>query len=195
VCGGAEFVTLVQDADGNLYGTTVYNAGLNCQDVNCGSIFKFDTNGSNTYLYEFTGGLDGKLPYTGLARDQQGSLYGTTTAGGAYGYGTIFKLDPTGTLTTLYSFSGGKDGATPLGLLLLGKHGNLYGTAAYGGSAGKGTVFRLNIDGKFVVLHTFRGQDGQNPFAGVIRDANGNLFGTTVLGGVYGAGAVFAISP
>jgi uncharacterized repeat protein (TIGR03803 family) len=133
---------LVLDAAGNfLYGTT-YGAGL----TNQGTVFKIDTAGNETLLYSFTGGGDGGQPEAGLIMDTAGNLYGTTSTGGAYGYGTVFKLDTAGNETVLHSFANsGGDGATPVAGLVMDPAGNLYGTTEDGGAYGYGTVFKLVI--------------------------------------------------
>src|SRR5271156_763778 len=98
-------------------------------------------------LYNFTGGNDGSTPYDGLTLDTSGNLYGTTTAGGASGNGTVFKLaknsDGSWTESVLYSFAGGTDGATPYAGVTFDASGNLYGTTTAGGASSAGTVFQL----------------------------------------------------
>jgi uncharacterized repeat protein (TIGR03803 family) len=145
--GGEPFGGLILDKAGNLYGTT-YSAPW-------GTIFEIDTTGTLTTLYSFTGGGDGGSPMGGVVRDKTGNLYGTTYQRGngvcrrGEGCGTVFKLDTTGTLTTLYSFTGGADGGNPYAGLILDGTGNLYGTARWGGELshcwgyGCGTVFKL----------------------------------------------------
>jgi uncharacterized repeat protein (TIGR03803 family) len=139
-----------------------------------------------TVLHRFTG-PDGRVPYTsGVIRDLAGNLYGTTLTGGAVtaacpsGCGVVFKLDPTGKETLLYSFTVGD---IPQGALIRDWAGNLYGTAGGGSS---GVVFKLDPAGKETVLYGFSGgADGGSPLAGVIGDLAGNLYGTTVNGGRY----------
>lgn len=145
---GAGPTTLVSDANGNLYGTT--NAGgiqSRCGNdgVNgCGVVFELNIASQiETVLHTFSGGKDGSVPNAGLIRDSLGNLYGTTVYGGASGFGTVFKLDPSGNFTTLYSFKGGDDGALPFGGLVESSQGHLFGVATYGGSAGNGTVFEV----------------------------------------------------
>ena len=130
---------LVQDAKGNLYGTTVDGGSSGS-----GTVFEVnEKTGDETILYNFTDGSDGGYPYGGLAIDSKGNLYGTTELGGAYGEGTIFKVVPkTKTETVLHSFSSSSDGEDPIAGPLLYK-GNLYGTTEYGGSGGYGTVWEL----------------------------------------------------
>ena len=161
-----------------------------------------------TALYTFTGGTDGGAPGAGVVRDSAGNLYGTTTSGGlasscSGGCGVVFKLDPTGAETVLYSFTGGADGAHPNGLIR-DSAGNLYGTTAGGGfvgvgacSGGCGVVFKLDPNGKETVLHRFRGgkTDGAQTESGVMRDRAGNLYGTTHRGGASNWGVVFKLDP
>jgi uncharacterized repeat protein (TIGR03803 family) len=163
-------------------------------------------------LYEFTGMPDGTNPQGDLLLDSSGNLYGTTSAGGAVGLGTIFKLDATGTETVLYSFTGAPDGATPGGDLVQDSSGNLYGTTSQGGAGGCGestsgnppppnskqigcgTIFRLDATGKETILHTFTGTaDGAVPVGGLVLDPSGNLYGTTTQGGANNAGVVFKV--
>jgi len=143
-------------------------------------------------LYKFTGGKDGGAPHGDLIFDKAGNLYGTTFGGGAYGYGTVFKLNATGTETVLYSFTGGTDGRGPRAGLIFDQAGNLYGTAG-------SVVFKLapNPDGSWSesVLHSFSGTDGAGPYASLIFDQAGNLYGTTGWGGANGLGTVFELTP
>ena len=189
---------LVQDGQGNLYGTTYAGGDLACSFGNgCGTVFKLDTTGKETVFYSFTGvGGDGADPQAGLVRDAQGNLYGTAGGGGDLacdppnGCGTVFKVDTTGKETVLYSFKGSPDGHQPLAGLVRDAQGNLYGTTHEGGDlpcelpVGCGTVFKLDTTGKETVLHSFTGNpDGRFPYAGLVQDAQGNLYGTTVQGG------------
>jgi uncharacterized repeat protein (TIGR03803 family) len=151
-----------------------------------------------TVLYTFTGGTDGANPISRLVRDKQGNLYGTTgvggdlSCGGGGGCGTVFKLDTTGVLTTLWSFTGGADGQYAAGGLVRDSAGNLYGTTL-DSNPGFGTVFKVDSTGHHTVLHTFTGPDGESPQADLIRDAAGNLYGTAQFGGPHGMGVVFKL--
>ncbi len=196
--------SLVLDAQGNLYGTAHLGGDLACNAGDgCGTVFELDTAGVMTVLYSFTGtGGDGALP-GGLVQDAQGNLYGTTADGGDLaceapeGCGTVYKLAPpvapsvTWTETTLYSFSGGVDGADPWPGLVQDKQGNLYGTTSQGGDLacnapdGCGTAFELDTTGRETVLYSFTGTggDGAIPGVGLVRDAKGTLYGTTIAGG------------
>jgi len=177
---------LIRDAAGNFYGVTG-NGG----QQNFGVVYTVDPAGNESVLYSFTGGADGMYPWGNLARDANGSLYGTTQQGAA-GYGCVFKLDPSGQETVLYSFHGGVDGSGPYAGVIRDKAGNLYGTTAGGGSTGNGVLFELDSAGNETVLHSFGSAgDGIGPIGGLILDANGNLYGTTVNGGAYGKGTVY----
>lgn len=127
--------SLIQDANGNFYGTTgvggVYGYG---------TVFRLDTTGKETVLYSFSGTPDGANPeYAGLVRDAQGNLYGTTLQGGTNGFGTVFKLNSAGKETVIHSFTGGNDGLMPFGGLISDSAGNLYGAT----TNGRGTVFKI----------------------------------------------------
>jgi len=156
-------------------------------------------------LYNFNGTPDGALPVGGVVRIGN-SFYGTTANGGTDSLpGTVFKVDLKGNETTLYSFSGSPDGYVPLAGLIKDSDGNLYGTTAYGGLYGFGTIFEVSKTGVETVLYSFSGYpaDGVYPQAGLVRDAAGNLFGTTQYGGpgscqingfTEGCGTVFMLS-
>jgi uncharacterized repeat protein (TIGR03803 family) len=140
-------------------------------------------------------GTDGANPATGsLVQGVDGNFYGTTSRGAASGFGTVFKITPAGTLTTLHSFDGA-DGQFPYAGLVQATSGNLYGTTLEGGAGGNGTVFEIAPGGKLVTLHAFDGADGANPAAALVQATNGNLYGTTFGGGANGNGTVFEISP
>lgn len=145
-------------------------------------------------IHNFTGGTDGGNPLNGLVLGAGGYMYGTTSAGGAYNNGTVFRLAPTGILTTIYAFKGGADGSTPQSFLIQDSQGLLYGTTSAGGAYGGGTVFRIANNSKSI-LHSFgSGSDGSVPLGGLVLDHAGNLYGTTSAGGVNGNGAVFMLS-
>jgi uncharacterized repeat protein (TIGR03803 family) len=198
---------LVQGSDGNFYGTT-YNGGTN-RGYGNGTVFKISATGAPTSLYSFTGGNDGADPYAGLVQGGDGTLYGTTTHGGTNGgYGTVFKISTNGALTSLYSFTGGNDGANPVAGLVQGGDGTLYGTTTYGYygvTSGNGTVFAINANGTdFTTLHRFStsstnssgvytNSDGANPQAALILSGN-TLYGTASAGGSSGDGTVFSLT-
>lgn len=184
--------SLVRDQKGNLYGTTTYGGASNY-----GVVFKIDTSGKETVLYAFKGGADGAYPNPSVDLDASGNLYGATNNGGnavgEAGAGVVFKVDTSGHERVLYTFTGGKDGAQPNGVIRDGK-GDLYGTASDGGTSGAGVVFKVDPRGHETVLHTFSGgDDGGSPYAGVILDSKGNLYGTTGFGGSADGGVVFKV--
>jgi len=164
-------------------------------------------------LYRFSGSSDGGNPFSAVIFDQSGNIYGTTSAGGAYGLGTVFELSPAGggtyTQTVLYSFAGGMDGANPYDGVVFDTAGNLYGTTVYGGGStvcqsGCGTVFQLSPAGGAgwteQVLYRFQGAtDGQYPAAGVAIDGAGNLYGNTNTAGTgqggLGGNNVYQLAP
>lgn len=203
---------LLLGADGNLYGTT-FNGGAN----RAGTVFKITPKGLTT-LYSFCsqgGCADGQAPAASLVQAADGSFYGTTSAGGAncagsplYGCGTVFKITPGGSLTTLYNFcaqSQCSDGSASesRAALVQAANGDFYGTTASGGTNGSGTVFKITPDGALTTIYNFCSQsgcsDGAVPLSGLVQASNGDLYGTTVGGGdgVYGAdyGTVFKITP
>jgi uncharacterized repeat protein (TIGR03803 family) len=189
VDGRSPWAGLVLDSLGNLYGTTVEGGAHSG-----GTVFMVNPSGHETVLYSFSRGNDGWLPSGGLIRDSSGNLYGTTQGGGPANEGTVFKLDSTGNKTVLYSFTGGNDGGTPVGGLILDAVGNLYGTTYYGGSSQAGTVYRIAKSGNQVVLYSFTGGvDGARPSGSLKLGSNGKLYGTTYLGGASGVGTVFSV--
>jgi uncharacterized repeat protein (TIGR03803 family) len=128
---------LIQDAEGNLYGTA-YQGGT----YNFGTIFKITAVGQFTVLYSFPGGVSGANPYADLTLDQQGSIFGVTATGGAHNFGIIFKLDASGKEMVLHNFGEEGDGVHPSGLII-DASGNLYGTTYQGGKYNYGSVFEV----------------------------------------------------
>jgi uncharacterized repeat protein (TIGR03803 family) len=193
--GADPYSSLIADTEGNLYGTTYYG-GLNEQ----GCVYKLATNGQLTLLYSFANGTDGASPVSNLVMDKRGRLYGTTVAGGQYGYGTVFKIASDGTETILHSFAGQpNDGLQPFAGLLRDGSGNFYGTTAYGGTDDVGVIFKLASDGTETVLHSFSYGDGAQPRAPLLR-MNKHYYGTTGSGGDgncqgFGCGTVFKLRP
>jgi uncharacterized repeat protein (TIGR03803 family) len=147
-------------------------------------------------VHHFAGGAnDGAYPaYGGLLADAAGNLYGTTNQGGPANAGVVFKIDPNGNETILYSFAGGMDGADPTGSLLRDSSGNLYGVTAGGGPTNNGTVWKLDSKGHETVLHSFDSTYGSFPLAGVVRDGSGNLYGAAYYGGTFGEGVIWKLT-
>ncbi len=181
---------LVQGSDGNFYGTS--SAG----GISFGSVFRITPSGTLTTLYRFPGGSDGENPYAGLLQGSDGNFYGTTRSGGTGSYGTVFKITRSGTLTTLYSFTGGTGGYYTVAGLVQGSDGNFYGTTLYGGTGGGGTVFQITPSGTLTTLYSFTGgTGGYYPSAGLVQGSDGNFYGTTLRGGTGNSGTVFQITP
>lgn len=185
---------LFQALDGNLYGTT-QNGGLGG-----GTVFKISLSGTLSTVYKFctvSGCGDGYFSFGGVVQGSDGNFYGATNQGGAHSGGTIYKLTPSGKLTTLYSFcsqSQCSDGESPFGVLTQGIDGDLYGTTGEGGT-GVGTVFKITTSGTLTTLHVFTGgADGYAPEDGVVQATDGNLYGTTNLGGADLGGTVFKVT-
>ena len=187
------------DAMGNLYGTD-YGDGRNFSN---GNVWKIDTSGNYTPIYTFSGGDDGAQPDGSVLFDSAGNMYGTTSTGGMYGFGTVWMISASGNFSPIHAFSGGADGGYPTGSLTFDASGDLVGTAsAYGlltdGSQGAGTIWKIDASG-FHVLHTFTfGPDGAFPYGGVAFDAVGNMVGTASNGGLAGPssfGTVWKINP
>ena len=128
---------LIEDKAGNLYGTTLAGGGSNL-----GTVFKIAPHGTEAVLYAFHGVDDGNSPVAGLIEDKAGNLYGTTSAGGAGDFGTVFELARDGTETVLNSF-GGTSGSGPNGSVLAGENGSLFGATTYGGNDNLGVVFAV----------------------------------------------------
>lgn len=192
--------SLVEGTDGNFYGTTA-KGGAN--DV--GTVFKMTPAGVLSTLVEFTGNAGSRKgggPFAPLLQGADGNFYGTTAQGGAKGYGTIFKMTPTGTLTTLVEFAdsaSGVKGAYPYAGLILGSDGNFYGTTATGGATGDGTIFKVTPAGLLTTLVEFTGTKapakGAYPQGGLFQGSDGNFYGTTGFGGKSNFGTVFQVTP
>jgi uncharacterized repeat protein (TIGR03803 family) len=195
--GGVPWASLVRDNAGNLYGTTTSGGDLSCRfdsSTGCGTVFKLSPAGKEATLHIFKGLPDGSIPHSSLILDSAGNLYGTTSGGGASDNGTVFKVNTKGKETLLHSFTGGTDGATPDGSVIMDAAGNLFGTTF------NGTVFKLDTRKTLTVLYTFIGFiDGHDPYSGLVEDKNGNLYGTTETGGDLscfvgeGCGTVFKL--
>jgi uncharacterized repeat protein (TIGR03803 family) len=195
--------------NGDFYGSASFGGVSGCDgNLGCGVIFKVTQAGKETVLYRFTGQADGAFPQD-LINDKAGDIYGAT--GGSYkqgNAGTLFKIDTTGKLTTLYTLPGGADGSSPRWRLTRDASGLIHGVTQFGGdsscalgSSGCGIVFTVNAAGIEHVVHTFGKQtrSGEEPSAGLF-DAKGNFFGTTFYGGTtnttcsFGCGVVYQIA-
>jgi uncharacterized repeat protein (TIGR03803 family) len=203
--GGADganpyYAGVIYDGVGNLYGTTVGGGTFGL-----GTVFELsptDAGWIERVLYSFAGGNDGASPYAGVIFDVAGGLYGTTFAGGSYGYGTVFRLSPSRSGQwsehVILPFDG-SNGSGPLGGLV-SNGANLYGVTEGGGKYDAGVAYELipNGSGGWTqsILHSFgEGSDGIYPYAEVLAlDVRGNLYGTTSAGGALQAGTVFKLS-
>lgn len=209
--GGAfPWAGLIQGIDGNFYGTTYAGGSISCEPngygvpaygpygyglwesgTGCGTVFRMDSTGNVTVLYSFSGQSDGSFPSAPLIQGSDGNFYGTTSAGGAYGYGTIFEMDASGSLQVLHSFSGA-DGSGPVAGLLQAADGNLYGTTSNWITSGGGEIFKVDTSGNnFTILHTFSGPDGSFPVAPLIQGSDGSFYGTTWAGGDLACGTYY----
>lgn len=183
--------SLIQGSDGNLYGITC-NGG----SQNFGTVFKITMAGVETVLHSFGDAPnDGACPIGKLTQGSDGNFYGVTEGDGSQGFGTVFKITPSGMETVLYSFTGTpSDGAFPKSSLFQGSDGNLYGTTDSGGTYTVGTMFRVTKNGTETVLHFFNGTSTAYP-RGLIQGRDGNFYGMTNSGGSQGDGTVFKLSP
>jgi len=196
--GNPYYVTPVFDKAGNLYGTTV-GGGY----YGNGAVFKLAGSTLTTLHSFYQAGGDGYNPYSGVALDTKGNVYGSAPGGGAYGYGVLYEITAAGQYSILYNFTGGADGGTPRNALVY-KSGKLYGTAQSGGAGctwGCGVIFEYTLAkgkkaGYETVLHTFNGTDGLYPLYGaLVFDKLGNIYGTTSDGGPTNQGNVYKLAP
>lgn len=198
--GAYPLSTLAADASGALYGTTVAGGS-----AKAGTVFKFvpsGKGGSESVIWTFQAKSqnDGASPNSGVVLDAAGNVYGTTASGGATLSGVVYRLKPNGAHyaeTLLHTFSGGSDGAQPIGgLALIGK--DLYGTTSSGSGSfclNCGTIFRIKTSGHaYSILHTFGDGDGANPLATLFATGDA-VYGTTSNGGANGFGVVFRYVP
>ena len=195
--GSGPTAGLIQGLDGNFYGTT--NGG---GTVGQGTVFKITPQGTVTILHSFGDGSvanDGSGPQAPLIQGYDGNFYGTTPYGGSSNEGTLFKITPQGVTTILHNFGNLlNDGSGPTACLIQGDDGNFYGSTNGGGSASKGTVFRVTPLGVATILHSFGdgsvANDGLLP-GGLVQGTDGNFYGATYNGGSAGDGTVFKITP
>ncbi|HZT41292.1 MAG TPA: choice-of-anchor tandem repeat GloVer-containing protein [Chthonomonadaceae bacterium] len=192
--GGADLTGGVVISGTSLYGTTYYGG-----QHGYGIVFRLNLPSATKpltfqVLHSFSY-ADGANPFGNLVLGSDKNLYGTTVLGGTNGYGTVFKISPSsGTLTTIHNFTY-SDGYEPIGSLIQGVDGMLYGTTQYGGSNGAGTVFKISKDGSvFNSLHSFVYSDGYYPQGALLQASDHMLYGTGLYGGANGNGTVFQIS-
>ena len=191
--GGAPQAPVMEGNDGWLYGTTSSGG-----TAGYGTVFKMTKDGSGfTILHHFNFG-DGAYPQE-LIQSGDLVLYGTTASGGSNNYGTVFRMNRDGSgyqvLRNLPDVGG--EGYNPVGGVVEGSTGALYGVTSYGGTNGRGTIFKINKDGSgYGVLHHFwnAAGDGYYPLAGLIKGSGGEFYGTTAYGGTNGGGTLFRIN-
>jgi uncharacterized repeat protein (TIGR03803 family) len=200
---GAEPSGLTQGADGNFYGTT-YIGG----EHGFGTLFRMNGAGEVTTIYSFDGGANGSSPSGGLLLASDGAIYGTTEAAGATGDGTVFRINVDGSVETVASFDFLTNGSGPLGGLIEGSDGHLYGTVLFGKATidspdappvpAPGGIFRVNRTTKAieeVATLAIDGSQGDFLSSGVVQAPNGDLYATAEMGGANSAGAVVRWSP
>lgn len=220
---GANPVSVIQGSDGFLYGNTqnggiaacprpvplIFPAPGHYYDYNgCGTVFKLNLAGELTVLHFFAGAADGAEPFGPLIEASPGLFYGQTNYGGNAGGGLVFAVTAAGDAHTVYAFNTQTgDGFLPVGLVL-GKDGNLYGTAMNGGQYERGAIFKLTPTGVQTVLYSFVGSaaDGaEYPNGPLVQGSDGKLYGTSLYGGFpqsgsigfceSGCGTIFSITP
>jgi hypothetical protein len=209
--GQSPYGGLVRDTHGNLYGATAEGGGYygSCGRLGCGTVYELippRTRGAEwkeEILYRFKGGSDGGNPEAAMIFDSLGNLYGTTSIGGDYGWGTVFTLEHGShgkwTEHVIHSFNEKTDGAEPFGSVIFDGQGNLYCTTYAGASSTRGSVVELtphSHEWRGKIIHVFKGgSDGGNPYSGLVIDVSGALYGTTSDALTGGNGTVFKLSP
>ena len=215
VCLQYPFAGLIVDGSGNLFGTAEYGGGSGACTGGCGAVFEIKTDSTTATGYATTptilasfNGIDGAYSEATLITDAHGNLFGTTSQGGTYGYGTVFEIKADGTTATGYSstpttlVSFNATDQYPFAGLIADANSNLFGVTSGLFTPGYGTVFELKTDNTTATgyattpttLITFSGTDGAYPIEPLISDAHGNLFGTTEGGATTGDGTVFEVT-
>jgi uncharacterized repeat protein (TIGR03803 family) len=196
------FASFLLTSSGNFYSTTFEGGPL----PGPGTIFQMTPAGDVTVLYYFcalTNCVDGANPNAALLLATDGNFYGTAVTAGANGdWGAIFRMTPTGDVTTIYSFcsqANCTDGSFPYGPLVQGTDGNFYGTTGGGGANNRGSVFEITASATLTTLYSFCAlancSDGSTPFNGLVQSVNGNFYGTTYIGGSKNNGTIFRLTP
>jgi uncharacterized repeat protein (TIGR03803 family) len=194
---------LVPDGNGGFCGTADYGGAYTNAfqtGYGYGTVFEIAADGSVTVPFGFNK-TNGAYPASGLVRGKDGNFYGTTTWGGSIsglfpaGSGTVFRLNPDGTFTNIYKFTGFSDGGYIYAGLVQGNDGWFYGAAFQGGSSGWGTLFKVSVNGDYTLLHTFGSSEPNTPYAGLMQASDGNFFGTTYGFYASGAGSVYKLTP
>src|SRR5579885_2313317 len=181
--------SMLQASDGNFYGTTQGNSNT------VGTVFRITPAGTLTTLFTFSqAAVEGASPLA-LTAASDGNFYGMTSTAGPNSGGTIFKITPGGTLTTIYSFTPQQTGSGLSGMLVQGADGNFYGTSASGGANNSGWFFKLTPAGGLTPLYNFGPlASDAGPPGFVLRGIDGNFYGTTNPGDLT-SGTVYKITP
>lgn len=207
--GSRPYASLVTGPDGSLYGTTGQGGSdTHCFEFGCGTIFRTKPNGETTILHSFYNVTDGSSPLAGLLLASDGNFYGTTYIGGPLIGGTLFRISLKGKFKLLHTFQRAGAGAWgPIGALVEGADGTIYGTTSEGGTGtgltcfvdrlGCGTVFKYTGKAGVEVLHSFSGENGGGAFpsGNLMLAKDGNLYGTTLGGGDQQRGTLYRITP
>jgi uncharacterized repeat protein (TIGR03803 family) len=191
--GGSPTAPVTLGADGVLYGTASYGSS-----TFQGTIFKLNTDGSDfIVIHELDADSTGAFPQAGLLLGSDGALYGSTSAGGDFQAGTIFKVTFGEKFYLLKSLDSFADGEAPCGSLIEGESGKLYGTTLHGGSHGMGVVFEMNPDGsEYRTVKRFdNATTGSFLFAGLMQGSDGALYGAAGYGGSGDYGTLFRLWP
>ncbi len=177
---------LTEAGDGNLYGTLARGGATPLSPA--GAVFRLTSDGNPGILHQFSFS-DGEYPAGGVIQASDGNFYGTTSSGGDFGFGTIFRMTPTGATTVVHAFSGGADGSRPASRLVQGTDGDLYGMSS-------DRVFKVTLSGTLTPLHVLDGPtEGSAPNGPLVQGRDGNFYGTTASGGAAGLGTVFRMTP
>jgi uncharacterized repeat protein (TIGR03803 family) len=188
---GSDPDRLVQGTDFYFYGTTFWGG-----TYDEGTIFRISASGDFKVLLSFDG-TPARNPTSGLIQANDGNFYGECVYGGLsdsgnpFGFGSLFRVTPTGKLTVLHEFTG-SDGTWPWGGLVQASDGNLYGVTEYGGKNNVGVLFRATLDGQVVVAHDFADGPGSSPAGSLIQHTNGRLYGIAAAGGKFENGVFFS---
>jgi uncharacterized repeat protein (TIGR03803 family) len=174
----------IQGRDGNFYGVTTQGGTF------IGVVYKITPAGVFTLLSTVPA-----LPRAPLVLATDGNFYGTAAGGATHGAGMVFRMTTAGTVTSIYDFDE-THGGEPVGPVIQGMDGYLYGTTRRGGDAnGDGVVFRLTTAGKKIkILHTFNGTDGSQPLGGLVQASDGNFYGVTSGFGTSGFGTLYSVT-
>jgi len=186
---------LILGADGNFYGTTVDGGPNVCPGgSSCGTVFQMTPKGVVTVIYNFDD-THGGYPYGAVIQGSDGSFYGTTQLGGAYGGGVAYRVTPLGAITVLHNFPDPdypNDGSTLYAGLLQATDGNFYGVTESGGITGYGVIYQITLAGNYSVVYFFDGTHGANPLdSTLMQHTNGKIYGVA-MGGIHGNGVFFS---